>query len=136
MTKVVLDNNITVSSIFWKKGNIKEIVDKAINREIKNLTSEAIIDELEDVLHRKFSHPPEIIKREVELLKGYSDIVEPKQKLKVVKDDPDDDKIIEAAVEGKADYIITYDNHLLKLKEFRGIKIVSPKEFLDILNQK
>ena len=60
-------------------------------------------------------------------------IVHPKSKFNVVKDDPDDDKIIEAAVEGKAEYIITQDNHLLKLKEFKGIKIVTPKDFLELI---
>ena len=56
--------------------------------------------------------------------------VEPKQKFKAVKDDPDDDKFIDCAVEGKCDYIISQDKHLLKIKEFQGIRILTPKEFL------
>ena len=60
----------------------------------------------------------------------------PKEKLNVVKNDPDDDKFIEAAVEGDCDCIVSKDKkHLLKLKEFRGIKIISPEEFLKIINQ-
>ena len=47
-----------------------------------------------------------------------------------MKDDPDDNKFIEAALEGKAEYIVTQDNHLLKIKEFKGIKIISPEEFI------
>jgi len=57
----------------------------------------------------------------------------PKRKVNVVKQDPDDNKFIEAALEGEADYIVTQDRHLLKLKEFEGIKIVTPEEFLRIL---
>ena len=45
---------------------------------------------------------------------------------------PNDNKVLECAKDGKADYIITSDNHLLRLKEFEGIKIVSPGEFLKI----
>jgi len=62
-----------------------------------------------------------------------SELAVPKRKVNVVKQDPDDNKFIEAALEGEADYIVTQDRHLLKLKEFEGIKIVTPEEFLRIL---
>ena len=62
-------------------------------------------------------------------------LVEPEEKIEIVKDDSDDNKFVEAAIAGKADYIITQDNHLLKIKEFRGIKILTPKQFLDILKK-
>ncbi len=62
-----------------------------------------------------------------------SEIVVPSRKISVVKDDPDDNKFIEAAVEGKADCIVTQDKHLLKLKEFRKIKIITPDEFIKLL---
>ena len=52
---------------------------------------------------------------------SYSKIVEPKRKLDVVKDDLDDNKFIEAALEGKCDYLISQDKHLLKIKEFHRI---------------
>ena len=60
-------------------------------------------------------------------------LVEPEEEIDIVKDDQDDNKFIEVAVMGKAKYIITQDNHLLKIKEFREIKILTPKEFLDII---
>ena len=62
-------------------------------------------------------------------------IVNPKETLFIVKNDPDDNKFIEAAVEGKVDYIISNDKkHLLVLKKFRDIKILSPEEFLKIIS--
>ena len=77
---------------------------------------------------------------EIEEIEWWEDIVLeksilviPKRKVNVVKDDPDDNKFIEAALEGKADYIVTQDRHLLNIKEFEGIKMVTPKEFLRIL---
>ncbi|MBI2630224.1 putative toxin-antitoxin system toxin component, PIN family [Candidatus Pacearchaeota archaeon] len=73
------------------------------------------------------------MRRTIETITHISTIVEPKTKIEIIKDDPDDNKIIECAIEGKVDFIISQDNHLLNLKEFQGIKIVSPKEFLNKL---
>ena len=77
---------------------------------------------------------------EIEEIEWWEDIVLeksilviPKRKVNVVKDDPDDNKFIEAALEGKADYIVTQDRHLLHIKEFEGIRMATPKEFLRIL---
>lgn len=53
--------------------------------------------------------------------------------MNVVIDDSDDNKFIEAAVEGNADYIITQDKHLLKLKKFNQIKLITPKQFLELI---
>lgn len=55
-------------------------------------------------------------------------------KIKVVKDDPDDNKFIECAVTNKANYIISGDNHLLNLRHYEDIRILSPKEFLNCFN--
>ena len=56
--------------------------------------------------------------------------VQPSEQLKIVKEDPDDDKFIEAAIAGRADLIISRDNHLLKLQRYKNIKIITPEEFL------
>ena len=56
-------------------------------------------------------------------------IVEPKEKIAIVKDDPKDDIFIETAVAGNADFIVSQDKDLLKLKEFRGIMIITPEDF-------
>ena len=61
-------------------------------------------------------------------------LIDPKTKINVIQDDPDDNIVLECAFEGKADYIISGDPHLLKLKEFKGIKIVKPNEFLNIVH--
>ena len=55
-------------------------------------------------------------------------------KIEIIKDDPDDNKFIECAVTNNADYIISGDNHLLNLREYENIKILSPKEFLNYYN--
>ena len=68
--------------------------------------------------------------RTIEKIASLSTIVEPHQQFTVVTDDPDDDRVLECAVEGKVDFVISNDKHLLKLKEFQGIGIVTPEEFL------
>lgn len=57
-------------------------------------------------------------------------MVEPSEKLSIVKDDSDDNKILECAKTGKVDFIVSNDNHLLKLKNFENIPIITPQEFI------
>ena len=63
------------------------------------------------------------------------ELVETTSKLNIVKDDPTDNIVLECAVDGKVDYIVSGDGHLLKIKEFHGIKIFSPKLFLNLLDK-
>ncbi len=60
------------------------------------------------------------------------DLIEIKHKLNIIKEDPSDNIVLECAAEGKADYMISGDSHLLGLKEFRGIKILTPKQFVNL----
>ena len=60
-------------------------------------------------------------------------LVEPGERFKIVFEDPKDNIFIETAAAGKADYIVTQDKHLLKIKEFRKIKIIAPEEFIKLL---
>ena len=133
---VVLDNNILVSSIFWEKGHSHKIVDLAIEQKIINFTSPEMLNELSKVLRVKFRLPEDNIERQLALVANYSQIIQPKIKLKVIKEDPKDDKVLECALECNADYIVTGDKrHLLKLQQFKGIRIVTPKQFLDLIRK-
>jgi len=64
-----------------------------------------------------------------------SEIVVSESKFEVIEEDPDDDIVLNAAYDSRADYIVSGDKHLLKLREFKGTKIVSVKEILTILQQ-
>ncbi len=131
--KVVLDTNVLISSILIDKGNPYKIVNLAIEQKIQNHTSIYILKELENKLRNKFKESEEEIAKQISLVKIYSEVVEPKEKIKVIKDDPKDDMVLECGVASNADYIISGDNHLLKLKEYRGIRILTPAEFLEII---
>ena len=71
------------------------------------------------------------MKRTVGKIISMSTIVVPKEKLTLVKDDPDDNKILECAIAGNVDCIVSNDKHLLKLKKFRNIPILTPDEFVE-----
>lgn len=75
------------------------------------------------------------MKRTVAKIVSLASIIDPTERLNVVKDDPDDNKVLECAIAGKVDFIVSSDNHLLKLKEFKKIKLVTPSEFLANIGQ-
>lgn len=127
--RVILDTNVIISS-FWG-GQPKEIVQLWQKGEICVLLSKTILDEYFTVLNR-FDLTDEDIE-DLSLL--FSDprrteIISPQVRLHIVKEDLDDNKFLESALEGNADYIISGDSHLLNLKLFQKIKILSPRDFL------
>ena len=135
--KVTLDTNILISSTFWE-GASDKILQKAEKRALEIVLSKEILQEFTNVLQYKeiqdkIKNKNLEMRRTVEKVMEIATIIEPKQRFKVIKEDPDDNKILECAKEGKADFIITKDNHLLKLKQFERIKIVTPEEFLNHL---
>ena len=133
-TKLVLDTNILVSALIAKEGQPAKVFEKLILEEVENSTSKEIISELKEVLARK-----EITKRTTSnarkfILRQYlnnSIQVLPKIKVNAVEHGSDN-KFLEVAVEAKARFIITGDQHLLKLKKFREIKIIKAKEFMEM----
>ncbi len=132
-TIVVLDTNIFISAVFWE-GKPYIVVKKAINQEIIVFISNYIIDEIRKVLVRDFNLEKQEIEDIVNAVLYFTHLIEPKESVTVIKDDPKDDKILDCAVACNADFIVSQDNHLLNLKSFRNIKIVSPEEFLKTLN--
>jgi uncharacterized protein len=131
--RLVLDTNIFISGIFWEGNFCSLIIDKWKNKEFELIISLDVIEELIKTLKSfKIMMPEEIILQWQNLILENSIIIEPFEKIFVIKEDFDDNKFLECAVEGSADYIISQDNHLLNLKEFQGIKIVTPEEFLKI----
>ncbi len=129
MIKVVLDNNVFISALFWK-GAPYQIFRKILEGAILNSVSPQILKELKERLLEKFKLPPEKVKEFLEIIIFNSQIVYPKKKVNIVKKDPSDNKIIECALESKASFVISGDRHLLEIKEYKRIKIISPKEFL------
>ena len=133
MTRVVLDSNVLISSLFWK-GLPRHIVDLAIARHIEAITSPDILSEVESVLREDFSDIPySKIEEIIRDILSYSRLI-PSEKISVKGlRDAADAKIIACALAGKADYIVTGDKDLLVLKEYKGIHIVTPKTLFTII---
>ena len=90
--------------------------------------------EFEDVISRpKFNYTDEHIRRILTVVFKVAKVVEPDVSVDIVKEDPSDNRIIEAAISGNAKYIVTGDNHLLSLNNVENIKIISVKDFLKII---
>ena len=129
MIKIVPDTNIIISSVFWR-GEPYEVIKKGMSGEYQLVTSAEILDEVADRLRGKFHFPEEGIRQLVDVMLTHCHIVETISKFNVVRDKKDN-KIIECAFDGKADYIVTGDSDLLGLNKFRGIKILTAKKFVE-----
>ena len=130
MYKVVLDTNIYISSVFWE-GKSYILIKKAIAQDIIAFISGGIIKEIRRALARDFNLEKQEIEDIVDAIALFTHIVEPKEKVDVIKEDPDDDRVLECALACKAKYIVSQDKHLRKLGKFRGIEILSPEQFLE-----
>lgn len=132
---IVLDTNIWLSGTFWE-GEAYKFIKEIEKRKIKIIITKKILLELTDVLNKEAKFQKFIKNRKLAIesllrtIISISSLVASKSNLKIIKEHPSDDKILESAIDGRADYIISYDNHLLKLKEFKNIKILTPAEFL------
>lgn len=135
--RVIIDTNVFVSGIFWEGNFCSQIIDEWKDGKFKLLSSGSILEEFVETLKNfKIQMSDDMIEEWRNLIIENSIVVEPAIKLYVIKDDPDDNKFLEAGICGSADLIISQDKHLLKLKEYQGIKIVGPKEALLLLKEK
>ena len=128
--KIVADTNILISGLGWG-GPPREVIETALNQEAIMYLSQEIIDELTRVMnYPKFEFTQEEKVQFLFILTEVAIQVEPKTKVRAVKADLSDNIFLECALEADADFVITGDKHLLELKEFNGIKIVKPSDFL------
>lgn len=128
--KVVLDTNIYISAILFG-GNPGRIRKLSKEKKLEILISEAIIAEVAEVLRKKFNWKSWQISQIIDEIRETATLIIPNQTLSITKKDEDDNRILECAVEGKVQYIVSGDKqHLLPLKEYQGVKILSPAEFL------
>ena len=127
--KVVIDTNIWISYLL---GSLLQGMDeKILSKEIKVVVSEEMLKELSEVASRpKFKNILTVrrIKELFSLLDSYAIVVSPSQKVNACRDEKDN-FLLEIALEGKADYLITGDEDLLVLDPFHNTKIVKPKDF-------
>lgn len=136
MLKVVIDTNVFISSFFG--GVPREIINLWKKGEIVLCLSQEIIEEYLEVLNRLgLKDKKEIANLTRLFAEGYNSIFTTKTpNIKVVDDDPDDNKFLECAVALDSKIIISGDKHLKEIKKYIAIEIVSPKEFIDLYSRK
>lgn len=130
--RVVLDTNIYISALMFG-GLPGSLLDLAFIQAFDLVVSPPLLDELDEKLHFKFRVPLEDIAIIRIRLESTAFLVKPHHKLKVIRDDPDDNRILECALAGKAGFIVSGDRHLLNLKIYKKIPILTVREFLGIL---
>lgn len=130
--KIVVDTNNLISALGWN-GNSRELLRNIIDREFELFISKKQIEELKRVMdYPKLKFNEEQKTRFLEILFQIANVVNTTLKIDVIKENIEDNFLLECALEINADYIISGDEHLKKLKEYKNIKIVSVNEFLKL----
>jgi putative PIN family toxin of toxin-antitoxin system len=128
--RAVFDTNIFISAFAIPGSRAETALIKIAEGGVQLAISQAIIHAVLDVLARKFDRNPEELARVAVYLSELAEVVMPRRRLKVLRDEPDN-RILECAVTAKAKVIVTGDQAMLELREYRGIRILSWKDFLD-----
>ena len=140
LPRAVVDTNILIRALINPLGTVAPIIPRLAEREYVIVYSQPLLQEFEEKmalprLRVKYDIQEQNIKalKDAILLRG--ELVTPTEKITICRD-PDDNMLLEAAVAGNADYIVTGDEDLLVLEKYRTIRIVIPSAFLRVLDSK
>ena len=132
MIKTVADTNVYISAILFG-GKSETVRTLAREGKVELLISEPILVEIAGVLKRKFHWLDWQISEAMKDIRAITTLITPAATLSVIKEDEPDNRVLECAAEGRADYIVSGDEHHLQpLKEYEGIPILSPTKFLEL----
>jgi putative PIN family toxin of toxin-antitoxin system len=129
--RVVFDTNIFISALVVPGSLAEKAILKIVEEEDSLLISKDIIDEILSVLSSKFGRDREGLSHIAVTLAELAELVTPPKRIKLSKDEPDN-RILECAIYGEADFLVTGDKEILQLREYKGVKIISLKEYLEL----
>jgi len=124
------DTNVWISGINWEHGKPRQLLKAAQGKMFVHVTSLEILFEITRVLRDYFDYSDKDAYEWYREIGGLSKVVAPTLRLNVIEADPSDNKFLECALEGQADFIVSGDHHLLDLESYQGIEIVKVSEFL------
>ena len=127
--RVVFDTNIFVSAFVIPSSLAEKAILRIIEGKDVLLISREILDELLSILSKKFSRDVEELSRLALYLTEIAITIKPRKRVTILKDDPDN-RVLECAVEGRADAVVTGDKALLQLKSYRNIRIITLREYV------
>jgi putative PIN family toxin of toxin-antitoxin system len=139
LLRAVLDANVVVSALIRPEGPAGRILDHvARGAGARAVVSAAILEEYRRALaypkvRRVIGLPAAETGAWVDALAVVSDIAPGELTVAVVSEDPDDDKYLAAALEGRAAFVVSGDRHLLAVGTYQGVRIVTPRHFLDLV---
>lgn len=133
LLRAVVDTNVYISAFLYPQRAIFQIVHRAARRQYHLLISPAIISEVGRVMREDLGWEENARICHLKTLAKAAEIVIPRLTLEVIREDPPDNRILECAVEGRANLIVSGDRHLRRLQVYQGIPIVRPIDFLRTL---
>lgn len=128
--RLVADTNVYISALNFG-GTAEEILVLGRAQGFQLCISPSILKEIEGVLIWKFKWSAKRVRQALAVIQEFTELVHPRETIHVITADEADNRILECALEAKADVVITGDDHLQQLKTFRGISILSPRAFLE-----
>jgi putative PIN family toxin of toxin-antitoxin system len=130
--KIVLDTNVLITGFKDEYSYQKRIIDEIAAGRVQAFANRQTLRENKLILKRLIEN--ESYRTELENLFAQIEEVENHRQVQVVSD-PEDNKILESAVEAGADYLVSEDNHLLEIGKYQGVKIVEPGQFWAIYSE-
>jgi putative PIN family toxin of toxin-antitoxin system len=129
----VFDTNILFSATGWQ-GKPFECVQRARAGEVQVVTCPELIEELAEKLEARLHFSADQVAETIADYLGFLRVIQIPKVLMEVPRDPEDNMVLECAIEGEAQYIVSGDKHLLELKEYRGIRIIRAADFLNLVS--
>lgn len=128
--RVVFDSNVLLAALLFPGGRADAAVARILEGRDELVISPSTIREVLSVLASKFSRDKEELSRAAVILGDMGILVEPVRRLSVFRDEPDN-RILECAVEGKAEVVVTGDKAMLAIAEYEGIRLMTLADYLD-----
>lgn len=126
----MLDTNVLVSALVFPGGRPETVLKLGLQGRFQMVTSVPLLTELGRILTEKFGRDARPAQEAVAQVVRAAVVVEPRERVHAIEVDPSDHRVLEAALAGRADMIISGDHHLLDLNEWRGIHLQNPASFL------
>ena len=131
--RIVLDTNVLISAFVFPGGAPEEVYRLVIKGQAELVTSRALLAEFGRILTSKFGWQRDRVEEAVAQVVRIAEVVKPAEKLQVITADPSDNRVLEAALQGRVETVASGDRHLLQLKSWKGISFRSPSAFLTAL---
>lgn len=132
MLRVVADTNVYISALNFG-GVPDQVLTLARRGRVELFISAPILQEIEGVLKRKFGWPSKRAREALAVIREFAKGVEPTERVRAVEKDEPDNRVLECALAAKATIVVSGDSHLRDLGSFHGLRILSPRAFLDTM---